>query len=83
MEPTSPREATLFRHNNSQAVCIPADLELPGYCVMISREGDRLILEPVRRKNLFEVLAGLEPLGPEDEFPDVDATLRPASDIDL
>ncbi|MBP2447702.1 antitoxin component of MazEF toxin-antitoxin module [Rhizobium leguminosarum] len=50
---------------------------------MIHRDGDRLIIEPVRRKNLLEVLAGLQPLGPEDQFPDVDETLLPAKDIDL
>ncbi|ANM12942.1 MULTISPECIES: antitoxin [unclassified Rhizobium] len=82
-ETTPPREAKLFRNNKSQAVRIPADFELPGDRVMIHRDGDRLILEPVRRKNLLEVLAGLQPLGPEDQFPDVDETLLPAKDIDL
>lgn len=53
----------LFRNNKSQAVRIPADFELPGDRVMIHRDGDRLIIEPVRRPNLLEVLAGLEPLG--------------------
>lgn len=38
-------------------------------------DGNRLIIEPVPRKNLVEVLAGLEPLGPDDQFPDVDETL--------
>ena len=82
-EPTSSREAKLFRNNKSQAVRIPADFELPGDRVMIHRDGDRLIIEPIRRKNLLEVLAGLEPLGPEDQFPDVDASLLPMKDIDL
>ena len=82
-EPTAAREAKLFRNNTSQAVRIPADFELPGTSVMIHREGDRLILEPIRRKNLLEVLAGLEPLGPEDQFPDIDDTLLPAKAIDL
>ncbi len=49
----------------------------------IYRDGNRLIIEPVRRKNLLEVLAGLDPLGPEDQFPDVDETLLPAREIDL
>ena len=82
-EHTTGREAKLFRNNKSQAVRIPADFELPGTSVMIHREGDRLILEPIRRKNLLEVLAGLEPLGPEDQFPDIDDTLLPAKAIDL
>lgn len=78
-----PREAKLFRNNKSQAVRIPADFELPGDRVLIHREGDRLIIEPVRRKNLLEVLAALEPLDPEDAFPDIDDTLLPPKDIDL
>jgi antitoxin VapB len=49
---------------------------------MIHRDGDRLIIEPIRPKNLLEVLAGLEPLGPEDQFPDVDASLLPMKEID-
>ena len=77
------REVKLFRNNKSQAVRIPADFELPGDRVMIHREGDRLVLEPIERKNILEVLASLEPLGPEDQFPDIDDTLLPAKAIDL
>lgn len=82
-EPEPPREAKLFRNNKSQAVRIPADFELPGDRVTIRRDGDRLIIEPVRRKNLLDVLAGLEPLGPEDQFPEIDGTLLPLKAIDL
>lgn len=77
------REAKLFRNNKSQAVRIPADFELPGDRVMIHREGDRLVIEPIRRKNIVEVLASLEPLGVDDEFPDIDSTLLPARAVDL
>jgi antitoxin VapB len=82
-EPSPPREAKLFRNNKSQAVRIPADFELPGDRVLIHREGDRLVIEPVRHKNLLDVLSGLEPLGPEDQFPEIDDSLLPARDIDL
>lgn len=77
------REAKLFRNNKSQAVRIPADFEIAGDRVTIYRDGSRLIIEPVRRKNILEVLAGLDPLGPEDQFPDVDEALLPAREIDL
>jgi antitoxin VapB len=79
----SSREAKLFRNNKSQAVRIPADFEMPGDRVMIHRDGDRLILEPVGRRTLLAVLAELEPLGPEDQFPEIDDGLVPLRKIDL
>ena len=79
----SGREAKLFRNNRSQAVRIPADFEMPGDRVMIHRDGDRLILEPVRRRSLLAVLAELKPLGPEDQFADIDNNLLPLRGVDL
>lgn len=76
-----PREVKLFRNNRSQAVRIPAEFALPGDKVLISRDGDRLILEPVGRKDLLAILAALEPL--DEDFSDVDETLPPLSDVDL
>jgi len=78
-----PREVKLFRNNKSQAVRIPADFELPGERVLIHREGARLIIEPLPTNRLSAVLAELEPLQPEDAFPDIDSTLRPARDVNL
>ena len=82
-DPPPGREAKLFRNNKSQAVRIPADFELPGDRVLIHRDGERLILEPVRRKNLLAVLAELEPLGPEEQFPEFDDGLLPLRGVDL
>ena len=74
--PSRPKEAKLFRNNRSQAVRIPVEFELPGDRVLIHREGNKLVLEPVLRpSNIVELLAQWrqEPLlGPEDQFPDVD-----------
>lgn len=71
-----PKEVKLFRNNRSQAVRIPAEFELPGDRVMIHREGNKLIIEPITRPtNLVELLAEWrkeEPLGPEDQFPDIE-----------
>ncbi|MCA0420593.1 MAG: antitoxin [Proteobacteria bacterium] len=77
-----PKEAKLFRNNRSQAVRIPVEFELPGDRVLIHREGDKLIIEPVRRPtNIIELLAEWKkepPLGPEDQFPDIeDAPAQP------
>jgi antitoxin VapB len=77
-----PKEAKLFRNNRSQAVRIPVEFELPGDRVMIHRDGNRLIIEPVSRPtNIIELLAEWRkeaPLGPEDQFPVIeDVTARP------
>ena len=71
-----PKEVKLFRNNRSQAVRIPAEFELPGDRVRIHRDGDRLIIEPVSKPaNIIELLAEWrkeDPLGSEDQFPDID-----------
>lgn len=82
-ESSPPREAKLFRNNRSQAVRMPADFELPGDRVLIHRDGQRLIIEPAPRKNLLDVLAQLQPLGPEDQFPEIDDSLLPLKDVEI
>lgn len=79
-----PREAKLFRNKRSQAVRIPVEFELPGDRVWIRREGARLIIEPVTgSRSIVELLAQWkeeEPLGPEDQFPDIgDMPVAPES----
>jgi antitoxin VapB len=69
------KEARLFRNNRSQAVRIPVEFELPGERVLIYREGERLVIEPVRKRGLLGLLASWEPLDeafPEIEDPDVE-----------
>ena len=76
------RHARLFRNGRNQAVRIPREFELPGQEVIIRKDGDRLILEPVRKYNdLAELLASWEPL--DEEFPDVDEGLLPLDDVKL
>jgi antitoxin VapB len=77
-----PREAKLFRNNRSQAVRIPAEFELPGDRVLISREGDKLIIEPSpKSRGLIALLDRWAPL--DENFPDVDAHLPPLNDVEL
>jgi antitoxin VapB len=71
----------LFRNNRNQAIRIPVEFELPGSEATIRRDGDRLIIEPVRKSNFLEILASWEPL--DEEFPDVDKTLTPLRDVKL
>ncbi|EJJ28583.1 AbrB/MazE/SpoVT family DNA-binding domain-containing protein [Rhizobium sp. CF142] len=70
------KEVKLFRNNRSQAVRIPAEFELPGDRVLIHREGNKLIIEPVTKpSNIVELIAAWKneaPLGPEDQFPDIE-----------
>lgn len=83
--PIRPREAKLFRNNRSQAVRIPVEFELPGDRVLIHREGDKLIIEPISRpQSLLELLEkwrSLPPLGPEDDFPEIDDPAPKPEDI--
>ena len=75
------RHVRLFKNGRNQAVRIPREFELPGTEAIIRKEGDRLIIEAVKRRGLLPVLATLEPL--DEEFLDVDEGLPPADDIDL
>ena len=74
------RKVRLFRNDRNQAIRIPRAFEFDAKEVVIRRENNRLILEPVPQKGLLALLARLEPI-PED-FPDVDAGLS-ALDDDL
>lgn len=68
-----PRRARLFRNGRSQAVRIPKEWEISGDEVIVSREGRRLVLEPVTRPPLETVLAELpnlaDDLGPIEDAP--------------
>ena len=73
---SNPRRVSLFRNGRNQAVRIPRELELPGDEAYLWREGNRLILEPVRPAGLLDVLARLSPL--DESLPDVvDVPPRP------
>jgi antitoxin VapB len=56
------RHASLFRNGRNQAVRIPREFEIEGSEVLIHREGDRLVLTPVRKHRLADLLASWEPL---------------------
>ena len=78
------RKVSLFRNGRNQAVRIPVGFELPGDEAVMRKEGDRLIIEPkARKKSLLEVLDEMEPLGPDDAFPDIDSDHLPLRDVNL
>ncbi len=79
---TLTRRAALFRNGANQALRIPKVFEFPGKEVIIHREGDRLVIEPVLLSvGLLAVLADLEPL--DEDFPNVDQGLEPLDSVDL
>lgn len=64
------RTASLFRNGRNQAVRIPVEFELPGTEVTITKDGDRLVVEPKvnRKKTFLDVVAEYGPV----DFPDID-----------
>ena len=74
------RIVRLFRNGRNQALRIPRDLELPGSEALLRKEGDRLVVEPVRRPSVLELLASWEPL--DEDFPEIEDP-PPADDVDL
>ena len=62
--------AALFRNGRNQAVRIPRELEMEGSEVLIRKEGDSLILTPIRKYKLRDLLTSWAPM--DDAPPDVE-----------
>lgn len=75
------RHVRLFRNGRNQALRIPREFELEGDEAIIRKEGDRLIVEPLRKGRLLALLATLEPLN--EPFPGVDDDLPPLDEPEL
>jgi antitoxin VapB len=71
------RHVRLFRNGRNQAVRIPVEFELPGNEAMRHRDGERLVIEPLRKRGLIALLKSMQPL--DEEFPRID-DLVPAPD---
>ncbi|MGB5409100.1 MAG: AbrB/MazE/SpoVT family DNA-binding domain-containing protein [Thiogranum sp.] len=71
------RYVRLFRNGRNQALRIPREFELEGNEAILRKEGNRLIVEPIRKGQLLTLLATLSPI--DEPFPDVDEDL-PSSD---
>jgi antitoxin VapB len=61
------RHVKLFRNGRNQAVRIPVEFELPGGEAIMHRDGDRLVIEPVRKRGLVALLKTMKPL--KEDFP--------------
>jgi len=75
------RHVRLFRNGRNQALRIPREFELEGDEAIVRKEGERLIVEPVRKGRLLALLSTLEPL--DESLPDVDEDLPPLHDVTL
>lgn len=83
-DPEVGRRVKLFRNGRNQAVRIPVEYELPGDEATIRKVGDTLIIAPQRSGNWIEALRKLGPLGPHDQFPDIDdSDLLPVDEVIL
>ena len=74
------RRARLIRNGRNQALRIPREFELTADEVVICREEERLVVEPVMRApTLAEVLSRLTPL--DDDFPTIADPLAHPADV--
>jgi len=64
------RHVRLFRNGRNQAFRIPVEFELPGSEAIMHRDGERLVIEPVRKRGLVALLKTMKPL--QEEFPEID-----------
>jgi antitoxin VapB len=64
------RRVRLFRSGRNQAVRIPVGYELPGDAAIMRRDGERLIIEPVRKRGLIALLKTMRPIG--EKLPEID-----------
>jgi antitoxin VapB len=74
------KRVRLFRSGRNQAVRIPREFELPGDEAIMHGDGDRLVIEPLRKRGLIGLLKSMTPL--DEELPRVDDPV-PAPDESL
>jgi antitoxin VapB len=73
MTETAVRHVRLFKNGRSQAVRIPREFELPGNEAILKRDkSGRLILQPLPRRKLVDLLSTWTPLGEEDQLPAIE-----------
>lgn len=73
------RHVRLFRNGRNQAVRIPREFEMDAREAVIRKDGDRLIIEPIPKKSLLELLTGWDAM--EEDFPEINDPPVQAEDI--
>jgi len=69
----------IVKEGSKQSLPIPQEFQLAGDDVILRKEGERLVVEPVNRPSLLAVLASLPNL--DDEFPNIDDPLPEPVDL--
>jgi antitoxin VapB len=64
------RRVKLYRNGGNQAVRIPVEFELPRDEAIMHRDGERLVIEPVRKRALVALLKSMKPL--DESFPEIE-----------
>ncbi|MCX5965884.1 MAG: AbrB/MazE/SpoVT family DNA-binding domain-containing protein [Cyanobacteria bacterium] len=72
-------QVRLFHNGRNQTLNIPHAFEMPSNDVVIRKEGEKLIIEPFKKRSLLELLATLPDI--DEDFPDIDQRLLPIDDI--
>lgn len=74
------RHVRLFRIGRTQMIRVPRGFELLGYeaIILIHRDGNRLVIEPLKCPSLLAFLAACKP--PDIDFPAID-NLPPLDDV--
>lgn len=76
------RYVRLFKNGRSQAVRIPREFELPGDEAILRRDkSGRLILEPLPRRKLPDLLSTWTPLDEKDRLPPIED--EPAEAVEI
>ncbi len=73
------RHVRLFRNGRNQAVRIPREFELDADEAVIRKDGARLIIEPIPKKSLLELLSGWDSI--EEDLPEIKDTPVQAEDF--
>ena len=71
---SEPRHVRLFRNGRNQAVRTPVEFELPGDEAVMYRDGNRLVIGPVRKRGLVALLQSMKPV--EEEISEMDDPAR-------
>jgi antitoxin VapB len=72
---------SLLTSGQDQVLTIPHELTLSSTEVLLRKEGNRLIIEPIPSSSLLSLLTMLPEI--TDNFPDIDEGLLPLDDIIL